>query len=935
MQVPRLALLARDDPSIFQIVENDKRKGAVAPGFDLIDGHPERGLDHAEGCVEGVGSGSESILLSWLAELEEEGICVMSFVSRLPRMADLANVSRRRFLAAASAIAGGLPLAGRVGFGDEAGSGAGELRLWYRKPADQWVDALPIGNGRLGAMVYGGGAATEDAKGEYGGPFAVDAAKETLQLNEDTLWSGRPTDGNNRGAKDVLPEIRRAVLVEKDYHRADALCQKMQGSFAEAYQVVGNLHVDCVHGVEVTGYERELNLETAVAKTSYRVGDVRYERRAFASAPDQVVVLRVEASKAGALDAVVWLDGPLVKGVTAEGSRLVLTGKAAKHVPGAGSPETEKLELSEVPGEGMYFAAAAEVRAEGGRVTVEGSRLRVTGGTALTVLVGMATGYKGYDKTPDTPVEAVAARAKADVERAGKVGFAQLRARHEAEFGRWFGRVRLTLGDGAGASRPTDERRAGFLKEPDEGLLGLYYQYGRYLLVSSSRPGGQAANLQGIWNYQVQPPWSANWTANINVQMNYWPAETGNLSEQTEPLLQLVEDLSKTGRRTAEEMYGLPGWVTHHNIDIWRTANPVGLGVGSPTWANWGMSAAWLCAHLWEHYRFTQDREFLRGRAYPLMRGAAEFCLAWLVEDGQGHLTTCPSESTENDFVAPDGKPAQTSAGCTMDMALMRELFGNVEEAAKELGVDGEFAGKVKGARERLVPYKIGKHGQLQEWVEDFDESQPGQRHMSHLYGLYPGGEITPRGTPELAQAAGVSLERRLAAGGAYTGWSRAWAIAFWARLGDGEKAWESLGMLMQHSTNGNLFDSHPWGKSAIFQIDGNFGAAAAMAEMLLQSHTGVLELLPALPKAWAKGEVKGLKARGAVEVDVRWADGKLVTAGLKPKFAGEYRLRVAEVAGLRVTEVGGGREVAVTPEGDGSVRVRLEGGRRYLVKAG
>jgi alpha-L-fucosidase 2 len=843
----------------------------------------------------------------------------------------LSSVTRRQFLASVTTLAAALPLAGKFAWAEALEAAPDGLSLWYNQPATQWVDALPLGNGHLGAMVFGGGP--RDPASTADGPVPTTAGRETVVLNDDTLWSGKPVDGNNPDAPNHLAAIRKAVLEQQDYHLADQLCQRMQGRFAEAFQVVGSLHLDFTHAGEISGYRRKLNLATAEATTSYTVDGIRYERNVFVSAPDQVIVVRLTASRPGALSFSVNLDGPLVREVRVEGHRLLSTGKASSHVPGAGHPASDDQVLSsDKPGEGMYFAALADVQAEGGIVTADAHSLYVKGATNCTLRIVSATGFRGVDQIPDTPLEAVIARAHAQLAAAAGSNYDQLRKRHIEDHKRLFDRVTLRLGPALAASEPTAERVQHFASHPDPALLALYFHYGRYLLIASSRPGTQPANLQGIWNYQVSPPWSGNYTSNINVQMNYWHAESCNLSECAEPLFGLIADLSKTGTQAARVTYNLPGWVTHHNIDLWRAANPVGMGVGEPTWANWNMSAAWLCAHLWEHWLFTGDRDFLRQTAFPLMRGAAEFCLAWLIEDGKGQLTTCPSLSTENDFLAPDGKRAMTSAGCTMDMALIRELFTHCIQASEELKMDTEFTNKLAAARARLLPYQVGRWGQLQEWSVDFDENTPGQRHMSHLYPLYPGAEITPRHTPELARAARASLERRLAHGGAYTGWSRAWAICFWARLGDGDKASESLAKLIEHSTNLNLFDSHPWGKSSIFQIDGNFGATAAIAEMLLQSHAGEIELLPALPSAWPEGEVTGLCARGSVEVDLRWAGGKAVAATMHPRRSGTFQLRAPQGQSIAAATVGTA-SIPLHPGKDGAVAVNLKAGQHCALR--
>ncbi|HZG85886.1 glycoside hydrolase family 95 protein [Paenibacillus sp.] len=778
-----------------------------------------------------------------------------------------------------------------------------KLKLWYARPAERWIEALPVGNGRLGGMVFGG------------------TRRERIQLNEETLWSGEPRDPVRYDAIRHLGRVRELVFAKQYVEAERTIEHYMQGPWTESYLPLGDLELQFEDAGEMTEYRRELDLTEGVARVSYRLNGAACSREVFVSAPDQVMAVRLYSEAKQTFT--VSLSSPLQYSVRKAGAdRIAMSGRSPAHV----LPNTVRTEepVHYAENKGIAFDVVLHAAAPGGKVEVSGGRIRVSGSGEIVLLLAASTSFAGYDKDPSAYAERSASRCAQRLERAAALGYRALKERHAADHAELFRRVALEIGEEDRSERPTDARIEAVKNgEHDPGLAALFFQYGRYLLLASSRPGTQPANLQGIWNDRIQPPWCSAWTTNINLEMNYWPAEVCNLAECHLPLFDLIDDLRTTGSKVASVHYGCRGWTAHHNIDIWRTATPSG---GSPSWAFWPMAGAWLSLHIWEHYAFGRDRAFLE-RWYPAMKEAAMFCVDYLVEDEDGYWVTCPSTSPENMFIAGDGQESSVTKGSTMDMALIGSLFAHCIEACRILGTDEAFRSELEQALSRLPPFRIGRYGQLQEWDEDFEESEPGHRHTAHLFALHPGDRITLRRHPELAEACRKSLERRLAHGGGHTGWSCAWLISLWARLEEADAADHFLTELLG-GLHPNLMNAHrhPKVKMDIFSIDGNFAGTAGIAEMLLQSHDGAVHLLPALPKRWNRGSVTGLRARGGYLVDIAWERGSLSRAAVTSASGGGCRLR----AGVPVRVRQEGRDVETEVIEAGLVAFRTAPGQRY-----
>jgi alpha-L-fucosidase 2 len=734
-----------------------------------------------------------------------------------------------------------------------------EMRIWFDRPASNWNEALPVGNGRLGAMIFGG------------------IEKERLELNESSVWTGEQRWDANPNALKSLPEVRN-LLFSGRYKEAQELAQKnifgqKPQNPAATYQALGDIYLDFPPAPGAENYIRELNIEKAIARVSYTSDHINYQREIFSSAVDHALVIRLTTDHPGSISFTLHLSR--------QENKATIESK------------NNEINMSEHVGNGVGVKMYTRLKliVDGGLTDSGGDSIKVTGANSATLFITAATDYFGTD-----PMAVTKSWSDAIVTR----DYNDIKKDHIADYRSFFDRVNIDLGEGSGKYFTTDARMKALQNGyNDPGLIELYYQFGRYLLISSSRPGGLPANLQGIWADGMNPPWSADYHININIQMNYWPAEITNLGELQTPFIDFIDALRPNARRTAKEAYGLNGIVAHYTTDPWHFTEPTGEIV----YGMWPMGIAWSCQNIWDHYQFGGDKEYLRTKSYPVMKEAAEFCIGWLVTDPKtGYLVSGPSISPENSFKIPGGSgTASMVMGPTMDHMIIRDLLQNTITASTVLNVDEKFRKKMENTLKKLSPTKIGADGRIMEWPDEFEEAEPGHRHMSHLYGLHPGNQITQR-TPELFAAAKKTIEYRLAHGGGHTGWSRAWIINFYARLKDGEKAYGNLLALLKKSTMNNLFDNHP-----PFQIDGNFGGTAGITEMLLQSQAGEVELLPALPSEWKKGHIYGLMARGGFKVDIDWENGKLKQARVYSKLG--IPLRISYNGKIATISTGQGKE--------------------------
>ncbi len=839
------------------------------------------------------------------------------------------RVSRRRFLSGTGAVATALAM--RRGWAATPAADRESTRyvLHFAQPAATWPDALPVGNGRLGAMVFG------------------NPAIDRVQLNEESIWDGELRDRNNPQAGEAVPKIRELLFAGK-IAEAEAMATADMLSIPRrmpCYQTLGDLRLNFsamgpTPETKVEDYRLELNLDTAVATTSFRHAGTRYVREVFSSAPDQVIVIRITAMGPGKIGFAAQLDRPrdFSSELIGQGG-LSLYGQALPVNDNPGLPVKEHQT-------GIRFYAEMRVLHEGGSLLASGklapATVTVRDANAVTLLIDCATSYR-YPAISASPGRfnsgdpaAMQAAVDRNLRAASSRSYGELRARHVADHQRFFRRAEIRLGEDANASVPTDSR-VQHVKDggEDVGLLPIYFQFGRYLLISSSRPGTLAANLQGIWNESVDPPWGSKYTVNINTEMNYWLAEHANLADCHLPMFDLQGTMRGPGTVTAKEYYHARGMVVHHNTDIWGDSGPIdGLGGGI-----WAMGAAWMATHPWKHFEYGGDIGFLREIAYPLLRENAMFLLDYLVEAPAGtpyagQLVTGPSCSPENKYKLPDGKSFNLCMGPTMDLSITRAVLMRWLQANEVLGSPREDAGliaRAKAAIPRLPEYRITHDGRLQEWPEDYQDQEPGHRHISHLWGLYPDDQITLRGTPALAKAARMTLDKRLAAGGGSTGWSRSWIVNCMARLEDGEAAYENVLQLIRQSTRHNLLDVCGLKENSPYQIDGNLGGASGLIEMLLQSHAGVIRLLPALPKAWPEGSFRGLRARGGLEIDLEWKDGKATKATLRAGLTGKQTFRVGSGQGIAgITQAS--KRVPFAEQAGGTVALNLTKGAVYSV---